>query len=140
MHSGWSRVVCGVLLLISSGCTSVPEPVVKQPATIAVRNLSHEFLQSVHLSAAVVRVDAPARFGAVSPVPEGVTQSVTRARNAPPLPPEMLIRWVDRLGQQYEARINIQELLARSTGSAAEVLVFIIQPNHSVRAVLEYTN
>jgi hypothetical protein len=83
------------------------------------------------------RTDAPSRFGAVSPVPQGVTQSVTRARNAPPLPPQMLLRWVDKQGKQYQQRIDIQELLAKSTGSPAEVLVFVILPDFSVQTRLE---
>ena len=103
-----------------------------------VRNLSHDDLKTVYLSAVPKDKHSAVRFGSVSPVPRGISQSVVRARTAPPLPPELLLRLTDKQGHETVARVFIKDLLSSTTGADNEALVFVIKPDHSVEVSLEY--
>ena len=128
------------LLLLLVSCVTVEEPPKKEPAIIAVRNLSYDDLSVVQLSGITAQHAATGRFGSVSPVPSGITQSVVRSRNAPALPPEMMVRWTDKIGKQYYQKVSIQELLSKATGNENEAIVFVIQTDQKVHVVLEYRN
>ena len=133
-----TRLVLAVVLLLSAGCVTVEQPVKKEPAIIAVRNLSSADISQVQLSAVPKQQNAATRFGSVSPVLRGVTQSVVRARNAPALPEEMLVRWTDKNGKEYRQLISIENLLLHSTGSPREAIVFIIGTDNRATVMLEY--
>ena len=135
------RFMVFVLLMLAGGllsCTSVDMAARKEPKIIVVRNLSQDDLKTVYLSAVPEDKHSAVRFGSVSPVPRGISQSVVRARNAPPLPPELLLRLTDRLGHDTVARVFIKDLLSSSTGVDNEALVFVIKPDNSVEVSLEY--
>ena len=135
------RLMLFALLLISGGllsCSSVDVAARKEPNIIVVRNLSHDDLKTVYLSAVPKDKQSAVRFGSVSPVPRGISQSVVRARNAPPLPPELLLRLTDKFGHDTVTRVIIKDLLSSATGADNEALVFVIKPDNSVEVSLEY--
>ena len=133
-----THLVFAAVLFHTAGCVTVEKPVKKEPAIIAVRNLGYADISQVHLSAVPKQQNAATRFGSVSPVLRGVTQSVVRARNAPALPAEMLVRWTDKNGKEYRQLIKLQPLIEKSTGREDEVLLFVIQPDHRVDVILDY--
>lgn len=138
MKSTLTSLVLAVVLLVSAGCVTVEQPAKKEPAIIAVRNLGYDDLSHVHLSAVPKQQDSATRFGSVSPVPRGITQSVVRARKAPPLPAEMLVRWTSKNGKEYRQQISLQPLIEKSTGREDEILLFVIQPDQRVDVMLDY--
>ena len=136
-----NRLLLVSLLLFTGGllsCISVDDVARKEPHIIVVRNLSHDDLKTVYLSAMPKDEKSAARFGSISPAPRGISQSVVRGRTAPPLPPELLLRLTDKYGHDTVTRVSIQDLLLRASGANNEALVFVIKPDNSVEVSLEY--
>ena len=136
-----NRLMVFTLLLFTGGllsCTSVDVTARKEPNIIVVRNMSHDDLKTAYLSAVAKDEKSAVRFGSVSPVPRGISQSVVRARTAPPLPPALLLRLTDKFGHDTVTRVFIKDLVASATGADNEALVFVIKPDNSVEVSLEY--
>jgi hypothetical protein len=123
---------------ILSSCVNVQPTAKKEPNIIVIRNMSDDDLKSVYLSATTTGQHQAVRFGSVSPVPRGISQSLVRARTAPPLPSELLLRVTDKWDKETVVRVSIKELLLNATGADNEALVFIIKPNKSVEVRIEY--
>ena len=135
------RLIVYALCLFAGGltaCVSVPPVAKQEPNIIIIRNLSDTDLKSVYLSAAKTHSSQAVRFGSLSPVPRGVSQSVVRARTAPPLSHELLLRWTDKFDREFVQRFSISELLSKATGADNEALVFVIRPDNSLAVGIEY--
>ena len=138
-----NRMILFVVFLLTSGllsCVTVQPEARQEPNIIVIRNLTYDDLKTVYLSAVPKDNSTAVRFGSVSPVPRGISQSVVRARTAPPLPPELLLRWTDKYGKESMQRVAIQDLLAVANGAENEALVISIHPDTSVQVRIEYLN
>lgn len=130
----------GLLLLCAvavTGCSAIQHSTPVEPSVISVRNSSGMHIQEVSFSSVIAGNHRATRVGSVSPVPQGVTQSIGRATRAPRLPMQVRINWIDHQGHVVSRDISLGALLNHSTGVQGEALVFDIRGGGEVSTSLE---
>ena len=118
-------------------CTTMPFGGSAEPAVIAVRNRSGADIATVTLRQPGASPYQASRFGSVSPVPAGVTQSVGRPSDPPRLAGTVTLEWVDGQGRTHSRDVPIRGALKNATGAEGETLVFEIGPFDDVLVFVE---
>ncbi len=134
------RKFCAVLLSIILGsvaCATLPTGGPAEPKVIAVRNQSGSDIITVTLRQSGGSPDQAKRFGSVSPLPAGVTQSVGRQTDPPRLSPTVTLEWVDNQRRTHTRELSLASALSSATGAEGEMLVFEIWPSGDVRVFVE---
>ena len=142
-----SRRICRVLstaLLIAvafavAACSTLPIRPTSEPQVIVVRNRSNVDIDTVTLRETSLSPDRAARFGSLSPVPAGISQSYVRPTNPPRFPKTVTLEWIDRDGKTHSRDLTITKALRSATGAADEALVFEIWPYEEVLVFIEQT-
>jgi len=138
---GRTRFAFAALLLaavqIFSACSTLPLGGGKEPREIVVRNRSNADIQTVSLREKSRTPDGAAKFGSLSPVPKGVSQSYVRPTNPPRFPREITVEWVDAEGRTIRRDVSLGRALRDATGAPGEALVFEIGPFEDVLVFLE---
>jgi heat shock protein HslJ len=147
MHIAWrsslQRFTAAALLLAAAlaaaACSTLPFGPSVEPPMITIRNRSHEDIAVVTLRETGRNPDQTRRFGSISPVPAGVSQSYRRAKSSPRLPGTVTLEWTDGQGRTTVRDLPLSKALRSATGAADEALVFEIGPYEDVRVFVERT-
>lgn len=131
LHRVLLRLSLLTVLLAGAGCVSVPHP---QPREIVVVNRSGQDAEAVSIREYRERPDEAVRMGSVSPLLNGIPYSITRRRDAAPLPDRVVVAWTVSGESPIERIVTIGNELRRSTGDDA--LIFELQPRAEVRVFL----
>lgn len=135
------RFTTASLLLIVAAfvpsCSTLPFGGGKEPPVIVVRNRSGADIDTVSLREKSRSQGRAVRFGSLSPVPSGVSQSYVRPTNPPRFPREVTVEWVDTEGRTHQRDISLGRVLRDATGAQGEELVFEIGPFEDVLVSLE---
>ena len=123
--------------IADSSCATLPFGGGKEPREIVVRNRSNEDIATVTLREAGRSSDRAGRFGSLSPVPAGVSQSYVRPKDPPPFPGTMTVEWIDGQGRTRSRDVKVAGALRTATGAAGEALVFEIGPVEDVQVFVE---
>lgn len=127
--------------LTAVACTSgrdVRHPLqAAEPKAIIIRNQSGLDIDGVRLSARGRPEDGAIPIGAVSPVLNGVDQTVVRGSSPPPLPPYLYLTWEEQRSVNVTVGVSLERVLAQASGHPEEALVFELQPNNQVSIYLE---
>jgi hypothetical protein len=138
---GKTRLVFTALLLaavqVFSACSTLPLGGGTEPREIVVRNRSNEDIATVTLREKSWSSDGAAKYGSLSPVPKGVSQSYVRPSNPPRFPREVTVEWVDAEGRTLRRDVSLGKALRDATGAPGEALVFEIGPLEDVRVIIE---
>lgn len=134
----WFNIsLLGVLAL--AGCASLESKrVAKEPNVVVVRNSTTEEIYDVVLEATKNDPSQITRYAEISPVPQGISQTLVRREDHPPLPRRITVHWTTRGGRKINQKLDVSKLLKRSKGSEDEVLVFEIVSFGRAKAYLEY--
>ncbi len=134
----WDGTIILLLLLgLVASCASLPPGRGKEPKVIAIRNRSGADIATVTLREASRSGSAAARFGSISPVPDGATQVVVRPSNPPALPRTIAVEWVDSDNRTRVKELSLSAALRSLAGSPNEALVFEFGPFHDVLVFVE---
>lgn len=123
--------------IADSSCASLPIGRTAEPPVIVVKNSSGIDIATVTLREAGRSPDRAGRFGSLSPVPAGVSQSYMRPKEPPPFPADVAVEWIDGEGRTRSRNVNVSKALRSSTGAAGEALVFEIGPFEDVQVFIE---
>jgi len=123
---------------IMSACATLPFGSGKEPPEIIVRNRSGADIATVTLREKSWSANQAAKFGSLSPVPDGVSQSYLRSSNPSPFPREVTVEWVDAESRTLRRDVSLGRVLRDATGEPGEALVFEIRPNQDVMVFLEH--
>jgi hypothetical protein len=124
--------------LVIPACSTLPLGGGKEPPEIVVRNRSGADIATVSLREKSWSSNRAARFGSLSPVPKGVSQSYVRPSNPPRFPREVTVEWVDADGRTLRRDVSVGNALRDATGVPGEALVFEIGPFEDVIVLLEH--
>jgi heat shock protein HslJ len=133
-------VLCILSLLtacIDLACSTLPISRTAEPPVIVVRNRSGVDIATVTLREASRSRERAGRFGSLSPVPAGVSQSTVRPKAPPPFPADVAVEWIDSEGRTRSRDVNVSKALRSATGVAGEALVFDIGPFEDVQVFVE---
>jgi heat shock protein HslJ len=133
-------VLCILSLLtacIDLACSTLLISRNAEPPVIVVRNRSGVDIATVTLREAGRSPERAGRFGSLSPVPAGVSQSTVRPKAPPPFPAEVTVEWIDSEGRTRSRDVNVSKALRSATGAAGEALVFEIGPSEDVQVFVE---
>jgi hypothetical protein len=128
-----------ILLLVSlalASCASLPAGGGKESRTIVIRNRSGADIAAVTLREVGWRSEGY-RFGAIAPVPQGVSQEVGRPTDPPPLPGNVAVEWIDHHGRTIVRELSLRKALKDSTGGMDAAIVFEIGPAEEVLVFIE---
>ena len=131
------QFVCALVLM---SCSTLPVSNAPEPPEIIVRNRSNADIDTVTLRETSHSQDRVLRFGSISPVPAGVSQSFVRPTNPARLPSTVTLEWIDNQGKVHTQDLSIDRTLQSATGAAGEALVFEIGPYSNVMVYVEQTN
>jgi hypothetical protein len=132
-----SRALLLCIILGSVACSTLPAGGHAEPKVIAVRNRSGADIVTVTLRQSGGSPSQATRFGSVSPVPAGVTQSVRRQTDPPRLSPTVTLEWVDNQKRTHTRELSLANELSFATGAEGEMLVFEIRPSGDVLVFVE---
>ncbi len=130
-------IVAALILGLLLGCTASRQASPPEPAHIAIRNESGEFIQSVTLRASGKPQGSALRYGTIAPLPVGIVQTLGRGTDAKPLPPKLLILWVDAAGAERSEEVVLQPVLRQGTGQTGETLVIEFRPADRLAVFIE---
>jgi heat shock protein HslJ len=125
--------------LAAQACATLPAGSFAEPPVIVVRNRSGADIATVTLRETSRTPDRALRFGSLSPVPAGASQSYVRPKDPPRFPKTVTLEWIDRQGQTHVRDLSVAPALRSATGAADELLVFEIGPYEDVLVLVERT-
>jgi heat shock protein HslJ len=138
----WSAAAADALLMLvcvlaGAACSTLPVSRTAEPPVIVVRNRSGIDIATVTLCEAGGSSERAGRFGSLSPVSTGVSQSYVRPKAPPSFPANVAVEWVDSEGRTRSRDVNVSKALRSATGAAGEVQVFEIGPYDDILVFLE---
>ncbi|MCG8684302.1 MAG: hypothetical protein MI892_05470 [Desulfobacterales bacterium] len=125
----WVTASCLILCLPIS-CTTAIKGKQTEPSAIYIRNSSDSYIDSIRITGGEDH-DKSKPVGAMSPLPQGVTQVIGRPSNPPKLPRKLMVCW-KKEGAHICQMKNIKEIL-KNIDSVNTALVFDIQPQSRLK-------
>ncbi len=130
-------VVClfTIFSICTMGCKSLPIHAKSEPATIIIRNSSQFYIETVTISG-IKKQNQYMRVGAISPLPQGVSQVIGRSTDPPLLPPKIPFCWVIETDNKICKQMDLRPVLNKSNAEG-KALVFEILTRSEAMVYLE---
>lgn len=119
------------------GCASDQEMRKKEPGIIIIRNNTGTDLNRVLITGLKPDKDGSSRFGSISPVLNGSSQTVVRPTLAPLLPPSIKMKCLHINGVEKVLLVSLEMALKKANGQFGEALVLELLPYDKVAVYIE---